>query len=117
MADINISPLNDLSIIVILKGVDPATGKAIQLTTGTVTHFIATSNTPTATAADAALSGVATHVGSGKWLISYDAAVLTAALLDTLFASVTPYLIIQQPNEFRVYVPLVYLASRSGTVA
>lgn len=117
MADINLYPLNDFGVTATLKAVDPATGKSVPLTTGTVSHFISTAYTPTATAADATLAGTATHVGDGKWLISYDAAVLTPTLLATLFATATPYLIMQQTGTFRDYAPLVYVASRPATVA
>lgn len=112
---INLYPLNDLSLLVTLKYVDSA-GAIQPLTTGVVSHFLATTNTPTATQADATLQGTATHINNGQWLIQYDAAVLTAALLATLFASQTPYLIVQQPNGVRGYVTLTYVPSRPITV-
>lgn len=105
-------PLNDFSLLLPLKMVNATTGKVEKVITGTVTFFIATSNTPTAVAADGTLAGSATHVGSGNWLIQLDAAALTAVLLATLFASTPPVLIVIQPNGFRVYLPLLYAASR-----
>jgi hypothetical protein len=109
-------PLNDLTFLVTLKTVDPATGKVIALTTGSVTGFIAASNLPTASAADPSLTFTITHVGSGKWLVVMDAALLTAALLNTLFGSgATPYVILQLTGGFRAYIQLAYFASRQAT--
>lgn len=113
-----LSPLNDLSLSVTLKDVDPTTGATSLITTGTVTAFLAVSNSPTATVADATLNATVNYSGaSGKWTITIDASVLTAALLATLFASATPYLIIQRTNGVRVTVELLYSASRAATVS
>lgn len=117
MADFTLYPLNDFAKFVKPKDVDSATGVVTNLTSGTVTAFFSTGNTPAAVAADPALSMNAIHVGGGKWLIFFDAAVLTASLLDTKFAASPPYLIVQYPSGFRVYYTGKYVASRPGTVA
>ena len=115
-------PLNDLYFLVTLSQVSSTTGEVSALTTGSPTCFLATSNSPTATAADATLAGTITHVGTaaagnqGTWLVSFDAAALTAALLATHFATVTPYCIINLTGGIRVYVELAYSASRTATV-
>lgn len=110
-------PLNDLAVSVRLVDIDATTGAESNVTTGTVTAFLATSNGPTATAADATLNATVNYSGAGGWwTVTIDAAVLTAALLDTLFASVTPYLIIRRTNGIRVYVEMAYSASRPATV-
>jgi hypothetical protein len=116
MSTLYLYPLNDFSVKIPLKDVD-ASGNIVPLTTGTVTAFFATSNSPTATTADGTLTTTATHIGGGKWLVQFDAAVLTAALLATLFASTLPYLIVQKPSGVRVYFDVIYAASRQGTVA
>lgn len=110
-------PLNDFSLKLPLKMVDPATGKVVKLLAGTVTFFIATTNSPTATTAHASLTGSATHVGSGDWLIQLDATSLDPTVLAGLFsAQVPPILIIVQPGGFRVFLPLLYAASRPATL-
>ena len=115
-------PLNDLAFTVVLKKIDTTVGsatlgKAIALTTGTVTAFLATANTPTATAADASLSVTLTHIANGKWLVHFDGASLTASLLNTHFAAATPYMIIQATGDVRTYVELEYQASRPATLS
>ncbi len=107
-------PLNDLGLFVKLKDINATTGVVTPLTTGTVTAFLATTNTPAATAADPSLSVSATHISNGKWLVFFDAAVLTASLLATHFASNTPYLIMEYANGFRVYHEMAYSASREA---
>lgn len=109
-------PANDLALTVKLQQVDPTSGVKTPLTDGAVTAFLATTNSPSAVAADASLSVSATHLTGGKWLVFFDASLLSPTLLDTLFASVTPYLIIQMPDQVRVYVELAYSASRPATV-
>lgn len=115
-SNIGLYPLNDLVLEVKLTKVNTTTGATEPLTTGTVTAFIANANTPTATAADPTLTGTCTHVGSGRWIIEFDAAILTAALLASLFASATPYCIVQVTNGTRTYIELVYAASRAATI-
>jgi hypothetical protein len=116
MTDFNLYPLNDLAFFAKLKDINSATGEVSNLTTGTVTCFLATASTPAATAADPTLSNTATHLSNGKWLVFFDASVLTASLLATHFASTAPILIIQYPNGFRVYYSGTYSESRAGTV-
>lgn len=112
---INLYPSNDLAVKVTLKVVNPQTGQIGPLTGGTVTGFLATSSSPTATAADPSLSVTATEVGSGVYLVAFDGSVLTPSLLASLFATVTPYLIVQEPNDVRVYAECAYLPSRPAT--
>lgn len=107
-------PLNDFAMFAKLKDISSSTGAVSNLTTGTVSFFIATSNAPDAEEADATLSGSATHVSNGKWLVFLDASVLDPTLLDSLFATATPYLILQYSNGFRVYHELAYTASRQA---
>lgn len=114
-------PLNDLGFTVPLKKIDTDSasatfGKAIALTTGTVTAFLATSDLPTAAAADATLVATCTHVANGKWLIHFDGAALTASLLNTHFAAATPYMIVQVSGDIRVAVTLEYQAARPASV-
>lgn len=114
MATLELYPLNDFIAQVTLKDVD-ATGAEIPVTTGTVTAFLATSNGPTATAADPTLSVSAVYTGAGGvWLITIDAAVLTASLLALHFATVTPYLIVQKTGAVRVYAKCKYKAERAA---
>lgn len=109
-------PLNPFVVKTALRTVHPVTGVETRLTTGTVTAFLSTDNGPTATAADPSLSVSATHIGNGVWLIAFDAAVLTPALLDPLFSATTPYLIVQQPGGIRVYAPVTYVPARPALV-
>lgn len=115
---ITMYPSNDLAITVTLQEIDAVTGVKGPLTTGTVTAFITTSTSPTATAADPSLSVEATHLNNpaGKWLIFFDASLLTPALLDSLFSGTPPYLIVQQANGIRAYAPMEYVASRPATL-
>ena len=111
-----IHALNDFAVKAKLRTMNPTTGVIGPLTSGTVTAFLSTTNTAAATAADAALSMTPTHMGDGVWLIFFDAAVLTTALLDTHFASTPPYLIVQQTGELRAYALLSYVAARPAMV-
>lgn len=112
-----IYPLNDFSFIVPLKDVDPATGKVVKLTSGAVTFFLSVTDDPaTATAADAAFAGSATHVGNGNWLIQLDAAALTVAKMETAFAAAPPFLIIQKPSGFLVNLPLAYQKKKKAVL-
>lgn len=114
MSQFKLYPLNDFATFVKLKDISPTTGVVTPLTTGTVTAFLATSFGPTAVAADATLQTTAVHVGNGKWLVFLDAAVLTAALLNSKFASTPPYLIVQYAGGLRVYYVGAYVPSRKG---
>lgn len=107
-------PLNDLTLLVTLKSVDPATGKVGPLVAGTVTGFLAVDNTPTIGAADPSLTATVVYTGAGgKWLVTIDATNLTAVLLASLYgAGATPYLILQLASGFRVAIQLAYFASR-----
>jgi len=110
-------PLNDLSFLVSLSEVDPATGKSIPLTTGTVTAFFTQNSfAPDAVAADPSLVATASHVGKGRWLVTFDAVALDPTLLATLFASDTPYLILEHAGGSRTYVALEYHESRAAVV-
>jgi hypothetical protein len=105
-------PLNDFALKAKLKDIDSATGIVAPLITGTVTAFLATSNLPTATAADPTLSVTASNLGLGAWLIFFDATILLPSLLDGLFAATPPYCIIVYPSGIRVAVECSYQASR-----
>jgi len=106
-------PLNDFAIKVHLKDVDLTTGKVINLTTGTVTAFVSKTHTSLSTAADGSLNTTCTHVGSGQWLVPFDAFDVT--LIESLFTEGDlAYLIVEQLGGIRVYVPLVYHESREA---
>jgi hypothetical protein len=112
-----IYPLNDINFIVPLKDVDSATGKVVALLAGSVSFFLAITDDPaTATPADAAFQGNATHVGKGNWLIQLDAAALTVAKMETAFAATPPFLMIQKPSGFFVNLPLVYQKKRKAVL-
>lgn len=116
-----LSPLNDFSLEWKLKTLDmtpgsSTLGKLIPLTTGTVSAFLATSNSPTATAADPTLTVVCTHVGSGKWISSWNADVLTPTLLETLFAAATPYAICVAAGDVRKYAECEYVPAAAAEV-
>lgn len=107
---------NDFFVKAKLTTGSPTTGDVTPLTSGTVTAFLSTTNGPSAVAADPALSMAPTHLGGGIWLIFFDAGVLTAPLLDPLFAASPPYLIVEQPGGVRVYASVTYAPSRPATV-
>jgi hypothetical protein len=110
-------PLNDFALKAKLKDIDSATGIVAPLITGTVTAFLATSNLPTATAADPTLSVTASNLGLGAWLIFFDATILLPSLLDGLFAATPPYCIIVYPSGIRAVVACAYQASRAADVS
>lgn len=117
MADFTIYPLNDFAKWVSPKDINSTTGAVTTLTSGTVTAFFATSDSPTATAADQSLSMNAIYSETkNKWLVFFDASVLTASLLATHFASTPPILIVQFVGGFRVVFTGAYSTSRPGTV-
>lgn len=115
-------PLNDFLRTLLLETVHPTTGVTTPVTTGTVTGFLATSNSPTATAADASLSVSGVYIGgandfdAGTWLFEIDAANLTAALLATHFTTATPYFIVKMDGAIRVFEKLKYVAARPATL-
>lgn len=109
-----LSPLNDFIFSIPVKDIDAA-GSEIPVTTGTVSAFLATSNSPTDDAADESLRATLSYTGAGGiWLGRFDAATLTAELLDSKFANTAPYLIVQMTGGFRVYEKLKYVASRKA---
>ena len=109
-------PLNDLAFLVTLKIADPVTGAMAPLETGTVTAFLATSDAPDAVAADGTLVATVVYTGRhGKWLVSFDAAILTVALLASKFTAATPYCIVQAPSAVRFAIELAYDTTRSVT--
>jgi hypothetical protein len=109
---------NDFIQEVTIMDVD-ATGTEVPVSTGTVTAFLATSNGPTATAADASLSVSAVYTGAGGvWLATFDKTAMLSTLLDSLFpAGVTPYLIVENSGGIRVYVTCSYKASRPASTS
>lgn len=107
-----IYPANDWACKVKLKDISVIDGSIGPLTTGIVRAFLSTSAGPTATPADSTFDIHATHLGNGIWLILFDAAVLTATLMQSLFGSTPPYLIVEYGGGFRVSTPLVYATTR-----
>lgn len=125
-ATITISPLNDVVIKVRLSNV--VAGTITPITAGTVVGFLATSYDPAATAADVTLQANLTYIGGNSdglggtheldaWQFTLDAAVMTIALLDSLFLTTQPYLIVQKTSDRRVYVPLKYSRSQPAALA
>jgi hypothetical protein len=122
-------PLNDLNVAVESIMSVPSTGTKAAVTSGSVTGFLATSSSADATTADATLSAAMTYIGGnsdgeggtypvGTWLFQLDAAVLTKALLSTLFAGLgKAYLIVKRDNAIRVVVELTYRESLPIPVA
>jgi hypothetical protein len=113
---IPLSPENDLTLLATIKQVNPTTGALEPATTGTTQAFIATSNGPTATEADASLVASGTHTTNGVWLLNFDATTLDFTLLNGLFASATPWLIVTHSSGVRVYAELAYTPARAAAV-
>jgi hypothetical protein len=125
----NLSPLNDLARTAYLEMVDND-GAVVPRTTGPIAAFIASSNSPTATAVDETLSVTGTHVGSsdegalypeGTWLFEFDGDSLTAEILQPIFAPASgaapvPYVIVTGPG-LRVVEKLKYLPARAAVIA
>ena len=123
----DISPLNTFWRLYQIDTISSVDGSETGATTGSVTGFIATSNAPDATAADATLSVAGTHVGVaspaagqwplGTWLISIPGSSLTVALMDQLFNnnSTLPYLIIERTGSDRVSETLKYKRTKKAT--
>lgn len=115
-------PSNDFVRTLLLETVHAVTGVTTPVTTGTVTGFLATSSSPTATAADPSLEVSGVYVGgangydAGTWLFEIDADDLTPTLLATLFATATPHFIVKMDGAIRVYEKLKYTASRPATL-
>lgn len=104
-------PLNDCALLVTVRVVNNA-GRYVPLEASVApTAFLATSNEPTATAADLSLVTTPVYTGaSGRWLVAFDAADLTPSLLATLFGSTTPFCIVQFTDDVRVAIELDYEA-------
>lgn len=112
MATPKLSPLNRFGVKVSLVADDET-----PLTVGTVTAFIADSNSPTAVALDESLTVSAVHLGAGIWRVFIPKERLTVATLDAAFGDgqATPYLILDAPGN-RVYLQLKYHPSRPAEV-
>lgn len=109
-----LNPSNDLSLQVTLKTVDPDTQDILPLTEGTVLAFLATSDSPTATAADATLTTTCTYsTKKKKWLVPFQGSALTPSLLASLFASTPPWCIVTaNATDVRVAIDGEYVPSR-----
>jgi hypothetical protein len=123
MADNILAPLNDFvwTAKVVLRSA--TTGAEEAVTTGTVTGFLATTNTSSATTAEATWSVSGVYIGgangfdAGTWMFQLDAAVLTAALLATHFTTATPYFIVTRTNGVRQWYRLRYQENLEGKSA
>lgn len=111
-----LNPSNDLYLQTTLKTVNPTTQQITPLTSGVVEAFLATSNSPTATAADPTLTTTCTYsTTTKKWLIPFEGASLTPSLLASLFGSTTPYCIVTaNSTDIRSTIELEYVASRAA---
>lgn len=121
MAEIKLHPLNKLAFIATLTDVDPATGDVEPLTTGAASAFLATSDLPTATAADPSLvASLVVHTANpaGDWLVVFDADDLDPTLLASLFGGVDDeaFAIVVVDDNVRAVVPLTYEATRTARV-
>jgi len=118
-------PLNDLSVAMGPFETVTTLGVHTPITAGTISGFLATTDAPDAIAADATLAvanlsyiggqpkGDGTNWAAGWWLIQFDAAVLTAALLNTLFAARgEAFIHAISAGNVRVVVRVEYRASR-----
>jgi hypothetical protein len=108
-------PSNDLALLIKgLKYLDPVDGKAKPRNAASITAFLTTSNLPDAVTAAAALSITCPYIAGsdGDYTILFDASRLGYSVLASLFASATPFLIVQETNGFRVARQLVYTPSR-----
>ncbi len=111
MSSIRFSPKNDLAFTIPLWDVNTSTGVKTPLTTGSFDVFLAVTDAPDATPADASLVGVATFISAtNRWLVFIDAFRLQdVALLDSLFTDgELAYVILEQTNNVRVAVPVLY---------
>lgn len=117
MSDFTIYPKNDFAKFVKGKDISATTGAVSDQTTGTVRAFFATSDLPTATPAHTSLDIAAcSYVTDKGFLVFFDRAVMDFTILDGLFASAVPYLIIDDGAGWRVAFTGEYVATRPGTV-
>jgi hypothetical protein len=114
-----ISPLNDYMWTATLRQRDVTTGALSDITSGTVTAFLATHHDADAVAADATLNCTVNYSGAGAaWTVSIDASVLTKALLDTLFSTTGRiYLIVKKAGAILVWYEEEYESSRRAEAA
>lgn len=110
-----LNPSNDLDLQVTLKTVNPTTQAVTPLTSGTVLAFLATSDSPTATAADPTLTTTCTYSSATKkWLVPFEGSALIPSLMASLFGSTPPFCIVTaNATDVRVALPGVYVASRA----
>lgn len=121
---LELSPLNAFFATIYVPTVSLTDGVESGLSTGTMTAFLASSGDPDETAADGTLSVACTHIGqaspstgqfpTGTWLINFPKSILTVALLDQLFTSTAPYLIVEHSTSMRVETKLKYKRSRKA---
>lgn len=125
MANRPLSPLNDFDRTVLIEEVN-ASGVVVPVVDtsgGAIVGFLSTGKEPTAVAAHASLSVAGTYIGgangydAGTWLFQIDASALTAALIDTNFATNVPYFIVQRSNGKRRYEKLKYTPSWAADIA
>lgn len=103
-----LNPKNDLAFVATIRVVN-ASGNYEPLDEGTPTAFLATSSASTATAADVTLVSTPTFTGkAGKWLVKFESDVLTPALLSSLFAAATPWVVIEFAEGVRVAIECAY---------
>lgn len=103
MKKIKVSPKNTLKLRMQVLDYDAVNDKVIPVTSGTVqVFFSATDDSEDAAAVDAALSTTATYVAGsiGIWTAAFSGSILTKALLNQYFATITPYLVVKQNNSF-----------------
>jgi hypothetical protein len=116
-----LTPLVDFARTFLLEQFDTTAGAYVPVTAGAVTCYLATSD-DAATAADPSLTGSASYIGgtgaspAGTWFLGLDAAVLTFALLDSLFLNAAPYFIVLKPSGIRVAEKLKYVRVRKATL-
>jgi hypothetical protein len=116
MTTLYLRPLNDLAFTVDARVVDTSTGALTPLTDAVPTPpdaFLATTNAPTAEAADPSLVGTVSYLAPRRrWLVRFDAPLLTPTLLDDLWGpgdgGAIAYAIVRFPGDIRVAVPLEY---------
>lgn len=116
----NVSPLNDLTIPVLIRtlGADAQSQVLYTNTSGAApTGFLATSNGPDAVAAHTTLNFTVTYISAGVWKFFLDATALTLSRCDTYFATTPPVLIIILADGSREYYVGTYLRSRPAIAA
>ena len=127
-AAIEFSPLKPINVVAGPYYSVPTTGTRAAITTGTFTGFLATTDAPDATTADATLSADLTYVGTnsdglggtypaGSWLFQLAASAVTKALCETHFAPLgKAYLIINRSGVTRDVIVLTYKRSSYATI-